>query len=313
MSRPLRIGTRRSRLALWQANWVAARLRERDPSLAIELTGIVSEGDRVLGRPLPEIGGKGLFTQELDRALVAGAVDLAVHSLKDLPTALTEGLALVAVPPRADARDVFVGRGGAQIADLPQGAAVGTSSLRRRALLLHRRPDLRVVDLRGNVETRLSRVAEGDLAGCLLALAGLDRLGCLPETAEALDPAVWVPMVGQGALGIVARADREDVRALAAALEDAPTRAAVTAERALLARLEGGCHVPIGAHARLEGGALVLDCLIAAPDGARLVRARRTGSADDAAAVGVAAAEELLARGGEAIMADLRKAAGTRR
>jgi hydroxymethylbilane synthase len=308
VDRPLRIGTRKSQLAMRQTRWVTERLVTLQPGLRVEIQGVISAGDQIQDRPLPEIGGKGLFTQELDQALLAGQIDLAVHSLKDLPTALTSGLALGAVPEREDPRDVFIGKGGMRFDQLPAGAVVGTSSLRRRALVLHARPDITVTDLRGNVDTRLRKVQEsGALQGAVLALAGLRRLGRFDEsTMEILDIAHWVPMVAQGALGVVTRVDDPDVLAAVRSLEHPPTRAAVTAERALLARLEGGCHIPIGAHAQSSGESLRLTCLIADPDGARLVREEIAGPTGDAESLGVAAAERLLANGGAAILADLR-------
>lgn len=302
--RPVRIGTRRSPLALWQTEWVAARLREHFPSAGIEITGVVSQGDLIQDRPLPAIGGKGLFTQELDAALLEGRIDLAVHSLKDLPTALPEGLTLAAIPAREDARDVFAGKGGARLNDLPPGSAIGSSSLRRRALLLHFRPDLVIEDIRGNVDTRLAKLDQSPtLRGIFLAAAGLRRLGRLTPEMEPLDPVAWPPAAGQGALGIVARADDGEILDRLTALEDPATRAAVTAERALLRGLGGGCQVPIGAHARLDGERLVMDSFVATPDGKTLLRDHGDAVRFDAEPLGAEAAQRLLSQGAAAILA----------
>jgi hydroxymethylbilane synthase len=304
--RAIRIGTRKSRLAQWQANWVAGRLRELHPGLEVDVEIVKTTGDTIQDRPLAAIGVRGLFTKELDAALLDGRVDLVVHSLKDVPTALPEGLILAAVPPREDPRDVFVGSAESRLGDVAPGEKVGTGSLRRRALVLNRRPDLEVVDLRGNVDTRLRRVRESDtLGGAILALAGLRRLGVDTSAMEIFDLGDWPPAVGQGALGVVARVTDAPSREALAPLEHAPTRAAVTSERALLARLEGGCHVPVGSWGWIEGGELILDSFVAHPDGNPMIRDQARGPAENAAALGEEAAERLLAAGGAEILAEL--------
>src|SRR3989442_2851623 len=245
------IGSRGSQLALWQARWVQARLAELGEQSSIEI--IKTTGDRVTSTPLPNLGGKGLFTKEIEDALLAGQVDLAVHSLKDLPTAIPEGLEVAAVPQREDPRDAMVGL---RLAGLPPKAKVGTSSLRCASQLRHLRPDLSVEPVRGNVDTRLRKLDEGRYTAILLAAAGLNRLGWSARIAEVLEPEVMCPAVGQGALGIETRGDGGHPAQLCRKLDHAATRAAVTAERAVLSALGGGCLVPIGAHARLSDGQL---------------------------------------------------------
>jgi len=305
VSGSIRIGTRGSKLALWQANWVAARLRERCPGLEIAVEVVKTTGDVVQDRPLAEIGVKGSFTKELDRAQLAGRVDVVVHSLKDMPTDPVDGLVLAAVPERADARDVFIGKTAGRMADVPQGARIGTGSLRRRAQLRAMRPALRAEDIRGNIDTRLRKLRESNaLDGILLAAAGVQRLELAVQTTELLELADWLPAPGQGALGVVVREDDEATHRAAVTLDHAETRAAVTAERALLARLEGGCHVPVGAHAEVRDGRLALAALVAHPDGAPLIRAQGECTIEDAETAGKSLAEQLLAQGGDQILAD---------
>ena len=263
----LRAGTRSSRLAVWQTDLVATRLRQAWPGLSVERVLITTLGDRISDVPLPRLGGKGVFTRELEDALRAGTIDLAVHSLKDLPTAFPDGLAIGAILEREDPRDALVAASPVTIDTLPAGARVGTSSVRRRAQLLARRPDLDVRDLRGNVPTRVDRVLAGDLDAAILAVAGLTRLGLTAHIAEVLGTDVMLPAPGQGALAVEIRADDERTGALVALLDDGDTRLATTAERALLAQLEGGCQAPVGALAtftsagvmRLEGLVIDLD------------------------------------------------------
>jgi hydroxymethylbilane synthase len=297
MTLPLRIGTRGSPLALWQANYIAGRLRPLAAPRPVELVEIQTAGDRVRDVPLAQLGGDGVFTKEIQRALLAEQVEVAVHSLKDLPTTPVEGLVLAAVPARGPVGDVFISRRHARFDDLPRAAAVGTSSLRRRSQALHRRPDLRLVNLRGNVETRLGKLAEQDLDAIILARAGLERLGLAGHITEALDPAWMLPAVGQGALGLECRAGDLLTRRLLEPLDDAPTRQAVTAERALLRGLGGGCLVPIGALATVQGDRLALRGAVLSPDGTRRVAAEAEGPAAGAEAVGRGLAEALLARG----------------
>ncbi len=287
------IGTRGSQLALWQARWVQSQIE--DAGLLI----IKTSGDRITAAALPEVGGKGLFTKEIEEALLDGRADVAVHSLKDLPTEMDPRLVIAAVPSREDVRDALVGY---TVATLPLGARVGTGSPRRAAQLRHIRPDLAVESIRGNVDTRLRKLDEGQYDAIVLAAAGLRRLGLADRIAEYLSPKIMCPAVGQGALGIQCRAgDSETIRRLMA-LDDAGTRAEVAAERALLAELGGGCRVPIGGSARIEGGTLRLTAVVASPDGGRLVRAAVEGSVLDPEALGREAARDLLARGAAQIL-----------
>jgi len=317
------VGSRGSTLALAQAELVAAGLRALHPHLAIEISTIATTGDRLLDVPLARIGDKGLFTKELESALLEGRIDLAVHSAKDLPTALPAGLALAAVTRREDPRDVFVAAPGAPRpagpTDLPAAACVGSSSLRRRAQLLALRPDLRVVDLRGNVETRLRKLSDGGLDGTVLAAAGLRRLGRADVAAFAFGFDQMLPAVGQGALAVETRAGDEHVGALVAGLNDGPSALAVRAERALLAALEGGCQVPLGAHAELvaavdevdaaDGAELLLRAFVGTLDGDESLRDSLRAPAAQPEALGEALAERLRAAGAERILAALRDAA----
>ena len=297
----LRIGTRGSPLALWQAEAVKAALAAADPDLAapdaIAIEVIRTTGDKVQDRTLAEIGGKGLFTKEIEEALLAGAIDLAVHSMKDVPTVLPDGLVIDAHLPRADARDALIARAGGGIDDLPQGAVVGTASLRRQAQLLHRRPDLRVVPLRGNVETRLRKINDGAADATLLAIAGLNRLGKSTAATEVIAMDVMLPAVAQGAVGVQRRTGDARMARLAAAIDHRPTAIAVAAERALLAVLDGSCRTPIAGHAVEDApGRLSLRGLVASIDGKRLVAATRAGAPDDAIRIGADAGAELRAR-----------------
>ncbi|MEM1044266.1 MAG: hydroxymethylbilane synthase [Bacteroidota bacterium] len=310
----MKIGTRGSALALWQARHVADRLRAAGH--AAEIVTFTTKGDRILDVPLAEIGDKGLFTAELDRALLAGAIHLAVHSLKDLPTTLPEGLVLAATTERASPWDAFVAHPDVRgsLDGLPEGATLATSSLRRQAQLLAWRPDLRVVPVRGNVPTRLAKLdasgppKSGGWHGVILAAAGLERLGLEDRIRERIDPAVMLPAVGQGALGIVcAEGDTETARTLASALDHPDTAAAATAERAFLRRLEGGCQVPVAAWARLEAGTLMLDGAVASLDGAAHLRDAASGTSAEAGALGTALAERMLDAGAGAILGAIRE------
>ena len=300
--RLLRIATRRSPLALWQAEHVAALLQARYPGQAVTLVPIKTRGDRILDVPLAKIGGKGLFIKELEQALLDGAADLAVHSMKDVPAELPAGLCLTTILEGADPRDALLSRHAGGWAGLPVGARVGTSSLRRQCQLRALRPDLQFDFLRGNVGTRLEKLESGAFDAIVLAAAGLDRLGLGERISERLAPAISLPAVGQGVIGIECRVDDADLRARLAPLEDEPTRQRVTAERALNARLNGGCQAPIAAHARVNGQALVLEALVGAPDGRRLLRDRMDGAAREAGAVGRALAEALLAAGADRML-----------
>lgn len=305
------IGSRRSPLSRVQAERVGRRIREAWPEVRVEYAALTSRGDRLLDRPLPEVGGKGLFTEELERALLAGEIDLAVHSLKDLPTWGTDGLALLAVPEREDPRDVLVSRHGTGPEGLSPGTVVGTSSLRRRALLLRLRPDCAVRDVRGNLETRLRRLEKGEYGALLLAAAGLRRLG-LPEAAPGasaalpLDPQEWPPAPGQGALAVQGREDDEPTRRAVERIDDPVARAAVAAERGFLAALEGGCRVPIGAHATLRGDEIVLRGIVLTPDGREALDGVSRGPAAQPLAVARELAEGMRARGVERLLAEAR-------
>jgi len=298
----LTIGTRGSDLALAQTKMVAARLRAAHPGLAgpdaIQITVIKTTGDRVQDRPLAELGGKGLFTKEIEEALLDGRIDLAVHSMKDLETHLPDGLVIAATLEREDPRDVLLAGQATRIAELPKGAVVGTASLRRGAQILAGRPDLKVVPFRGNVNTRIAKLEAGDVDATILALAGLRRLGMTKYETRAIPIAEMLPAVAQGAIGLECRAADEATRGYLAALDHAPTARAVAAERAVLAALDGSCRTPIAALATVAGEALSLEALIALPDGSTLHRDRRAGRTQDAVAIGTAAGAALRAAGG---------------
>ncbi|MCS6779163.1 MAG: hydroxymethylbilane synthase [Geminicoccaceae bacterium] len=301
MASILRIGTRGSPLALAQSELVRAALAAAHPELAgasaIELVVIKTTGDKVLDRPLAEIGGKGLFTKEIDEALLDRRIDLAVHSMKDVPTVLPEGIVIAAMPERADPRDVLLAPGARRLAELAAGTIVGTASLRRAAQVLAVRPDCRVVPLRGNVQTRLAKLERGEVGATLLAAAGLARLGLGTAGGSPLEAAEMLPAVAQGAIGIACRAEDTRIRELLAPLADAPTMRRVAAERALLARLDGNCRTPIAALATLGPEGLVLEGLLAAPDGSRVARARQVGAPEEAERLGREAGEALLREG----------------
>ena len=299
------VGTRGSPLALWQAKWVQQQLREIAPQLSVEVQRIKTSGDKILDVPLAKIGGKGLFVKEIEEALLRGEIDLAVHSMKDVPTALPDGLGILCIPPRENPQDVLVSRQGQTLEQLPTGARIGTSSLRRQAQLLRRRPDFHISMLRGNLDTRLRKVREGEFDAIVLAAAGLRRMGWVDQVTEYLAPEVSLPAIGQGALAIEGRTSDSFVRDLLQPLDDPPTRTAVTAERALLDRLEGGCQVPIGAHATITGDRLALDALIASVDGRRVVRDRIEGPVSDARDLGLQLAERLLSQGGDEILKEI--------
>lgn len=301
----IRIGTRGSPLALAQAHEVRDRLAKAHglPVDAIAITIIKTTGDRVTDRPLSDIGGKGLFTKEIEDALFANEIDVAVHSMKDMQTALPDGLAIGAVLPREDPRDAFISLKHANIGALPPGAVVGTSSLRRKSQVLSVRPDLKVIDFRGNVETRLKKLKDGIAEATFLAVAGLNRLG-LADRITAIVPAeAMLPAAAQGAIGLEIRADDQEARALVAPLNDAPTALAVTAERAFLARLEGSCRTPIAGHAVIEGDRLSFRGQVLSVDGKQRYDVSRTGPSDAAREIGLAAADEILSKADPAILA----------
>lgn len=304
---PLVIGTRGSQLALWQANHVAERLRAALAGLSVRLETIKTTGDRILDVPLAAIGGKSLFVKEIEEALLEARVDLAVHSMKDVPADLPPGLTIAAVTLREDPSDVLISRTGARLKDLPPGARVGTSSLRRQAQLLHYRPDLAVVGLRGNLDTRIRKLTGEGLDAIVVAAAGVKRLGWMDRISEFLSPDVCLPAIGQGALGIEMRESRVESRepsmaTIVEVLDHPETHTAVRAERAFLRRLGGGCQVPFAAHAEIAEGHLFLRGLVATPDGRHLLRGERRGTANEGEAVGIALAEDLLARGATEIL-----------
>ncbi|WNG15774.1 hydroxymethylbilane synthase [Cystobacter fuscus] len=308
----IRIATRQSPLALWQARHVGALLTRLHPELQVSFLEMTTAGDRFLAAPLSTVGGKGLFVKEIEQCLLDGRADLAVHSLKDMTSVLPPGLLLAALPTREDPRDALCGPPGLSLDGLPKGARVGTSSLRRSCILRARRPDLEIVSLRGNVQTRLARMRELQLHGAVLAFAGLKRLGLDSEIAEVLPTSVSLPAVGQGVLAIQCRTEDAAVRGLLAPLEDSTTRVAVTAERALMARLEGGCTVPLAGHATVQGQTVHLRGLVGRPDGTKVVMGERSGPVEAALAVGDALAEELLSRGAADILRDFGRLASAR-
>jgi len=297
----IRIATRKSPLAKWQANHVADLLREQEPDLEIALHELVTRGDKILEVPLAQVGGKGLFVKEIEDALLSREAQVAVHSMKDLPAVLAEGLVIGAVPPREDPRDALCSPRWKTLAALPRGARVGTSSLRRAAQLKALRPDLQTEVVRGNVETRLRKAGEG-LDAVVLAYAGLRRLGLAAHATQVFSPEEMLPAVAQGALALEARADDAETLARLQPLDDATTRVRVEAERGLLRRLEGGCQVPIAGHAEVAGGTVTLRALVASVDGVTVIRGQRSGPVGAAAAVGEALAEEMLSRGAAAIL-----------
>lgn len=302
----VKVGTRESRLALWQTEWVVGELAKAHPDRDFEYVHIKTKGDKILDSPLAKIGDRGLFVKEIEEALLASQVDLAVHSMKDVPTELQPGLVIGAVTRRADPRDCLLSRRHRSFAELPRGARVGTSSLRRVAQLKAARPDLEFISIRGNLDTRLKKLETLELDAVVLAAAGLDRLGWTELVVERLSPELCLPAVGQGALGVETRAGDEEILALVAALADPGTAACAAAERAFLAELEGGCQVPIGALAELDGGELRLRGAVASLDGAKLLRGERRGPARDAEALGRELGQELLSRGGREILETIR-------
>ncbi len=301
----IRIATRSSPLAIWQAEFVQQRLEALHHGLRVELVRIKTQGDKILDTPLAKIGGKGLFVKELEEAMRDGRADIAVHSMKDVPMVLPEGFALPVICERHDPRDAFVSPQYTGLAALPQGARVGTSSLRRQAQLRAQRPDLAVISLRGNVQTRLGKLDAGEFDAILLAAAGLKRLALDARIRCELPPEVSLPAVGQGAVGIECRADDDAVAALLAPLNDVDTWDRVVAERAMNRRLEGGCQVPIGGYAELQGDTIWLRGLVASEDGSEVLRAEARGPRTDAEALGIRVADALLAQGADRILGEI--------
>ncbi len=299
----LRIGTRASQLALWQANWVKSELEKKYPGLEVTLTKIKTQGDRILDVPLAMVGGKGLFVKEIEEAMLRGEIDIAVHSMKDVPTFFPEGLALRCITEREDPRDIVILKPGFKsFRDLPQGARIGTSSLRRKAMLLHLRPDFQMVDIRGNVETRIRKLTEDNLDAVVLAAAGMHRLGFTGQIGEYLAPDVSLPAIGQGALGIESRIADAEVNALIDFFNHPETAAAVKGERAVLRRLEGGCQVPIGAYGEVKDGRLTLTGVVASVDGVTLLKKTVVCAPEESEKVGTSLADDLITQGAGKIL-----------
>lgn len=302
---PIRIATRKSPLALWQAEEVARRLVESHPGIEVELVRMVTRGDKILDSPLAKVGGKGLFVKELEQGMLDGRADLAVHSMKDVPVEFPDGLHLPVVLAREDPRDAFVSERFGALAELPEEAHVGTSSLRRQLQLREQFPGLRILDLRGNVNTRLKKLDSGELDAIILAAAGLKRLGLENRIRATLAPEESLPAIGQGAIGIECRSDDPRINELIAPLDDEATHLRVRAERAMNARLQGGCQVPIAGYAELEGSGLRLRGLVGHPDGRQVYRATRNGPSSAPEELGERVAEDLLAQGAGQILTEL--------
>jgi len=306
----IRLGSRGSKLALWQAEFVQFEI-ERKTGRKVEITRIKTTGDMILDVPLARVGGKGLFVKEIEEALLSGGIDLAVHSMKDVPTDLPDRLAIVAITRREDPRDAFLSVKYRKFEELPRGAKLGTSSLRRQTQLLGLRPDLSVETLRGNLDTRIRKMEEGRYDAIILAAAGLRRLGWEAKITEYIPEEMSLPAIGQGALGIEIRVDDPDTREAVSFLNDRDTAFAVRAERGFLKRLEGGCQVPIASYGRTEGDSIFLKGMVGRPDGSEIIRGSARGSASDPEALGVSLAEQLLARGAKEILDEVYRAAGS--
>ncbi|HIQ14514.1 MAG TPA: hydroxymethylbilane synthase [Leucothrix sp.] len=305
MSNTLKIATRKSPLALWQAEEVARLLKKYHPDLRIELVTMTTQGDKILDTPLAKIGGKGLFVKELEIGMLEGIADIAVHSMKDVPMAFPEGLHLAVVLERENPRDAFVSNTYRSLSELPLNAKVGTCSLRRQTQLKEARPDIEILDLRGNVNTRLAKLDNGDYDAIILASAGLIRLGFGERITDIISTEQSLPAIGQGAIGIECRSDDEHINALLAPLNHPDTALRLKAERAQNTRLNGGCQIPIGGYAELQGDKIYLRGLIGFPDGSKIFRAEKQGDHKDAEAIGVAVAEDLLAQGGDKVLEQL--------
>ncbi|MEZ7862916.1 MAG: hydroxymethylbilane synthase [Aeromonadaceae bacterium] len=305
MRSTIRIATRKSPLALWQAHFVQSRLQQLYPQLRVELLPMSTKGDKILDSPLAKVGGKGLFVKELEQAILAGDADIAVHSMKDVPVEFPDGLGLSIICERDDPRDAFVSSRFPSLAELPAGSRVGTSSLRRQCQLRASRPDLQILDLRGNVNSRLAKLDGGEYDAILLAAAGLKRLGLQERITTLLPPEQSLPANGQGAVGIECRLDDDELLTLLAPLEHLPTRQRVLAERAMNRALQGGCQVPIGAYAELEGDQLWLRGLVGSPDGRQILHAECRGAASEPEALGQALADQLLAQGAARLLTEV--------
>lgn len=303
--RIVKLGTRGSMLALWQAHHVKERIEERYPHIGVELVKIKTTGDKILDVPLAKVGGKALFVKEIEEALLGGRVDFAVHSMKDVPTVIPEGLKIAVTTEREDPRDALVAASGSTLSELPAGSSVGTSSLRRQAQVLNVRPDLRVEGLRGNLDTRLRKASEGEYDAIILAAAGLTRMKWEGRITEYLDPTLMVPAVGQGALGIEVRNDDEEMMDIISFLNHEVTATAVAAERSFLLKLEGGCQVPLAAHGTVSGAALTVSGLVSTVDGKEIIRGMVSGRVEDAERLGLELAGDLLSRGAIEILEEI--------
>ncbi|MDH5544829.1 MAG: hydroxymethylbilane synthase [Gammaproteobacteria bacterium] len=301
----IRIATRKSPLALWQAEFVKARLEHFHPGVQVELVKMVTQGDKILDAPLAKVGGKGLFVKELEVGMLEGNADIAVHSMKDVPVEFPDGLHLATICEREDPRDAFVSNTFSSFDELPHGARVGTSSLRRQCQIMALRPDLEIVTLRGNVNTRLQKLDDGEYDAIILAAAGLKRLGFNDRIKECIDPLKSLPAIGQGAVGIECRSDDEYINTLLAPLNHEKTSIRVRAERAMNNRLEGGCQVPIGGYAELDHGVIVLRGLVGRPDGSEIIRGDISGRPEDAEELGRVLADDLLSRGAKEILDEI--------
>ncbi len=301
----LRIATRKSPLALWQAHYVSNMLQHHHPELKIELVTMVTQGDKILDTPLAKVGGKGLFVKELEVGMLEGRADIAVHSMKDVPVEFPTGLHLAVICEREDPRDAFVSNDFKSLEELPQGARLGTSSLRRQSQIAALRPDLKIIDLRGNVNTRLKKLDDGEYDAIILAAAGLKRLEFEDRITQFIDTDVCLPAIGQGAVGIECRSDDARVHNLIAPLNDNKTKIRVTAERAMNERLQGGCQVPIAGYAEFEHGLIMLRGLVGQVDGKKIIRGDIAGPAENAEELGVVLAEDLLSRGADKILNEL--------
>jgi hydroxymethylbilane synthase len=306
MNDPIKIGTRGSKLALWQAGWVKSILEKRFPPIQVELIIIKTQGDKILDVPLAKVGGKGLFVKEIEQALLARRIDIAVHSMKDMPADIPQGLCIGAIPERENPLDVFISRSGDGFNELAGGSVIGTSSLRRSAQLRHARPDMVIQPIRGNLDTRLKKLQSENFDALVLAAAGVKRLNLEHKVTEYLDPEFMLPAIGQGALCIEIRKDDSTVGSLVASLDHTPTRTAVAGERAFLNRLEGGCQVPIAGHGRIIENQFILTGLVAEVDGSRVIKGERSGPSDSSETSGIELAEELLARGADKILEKLK-------
>ncbi len=306
MNDPIKIGTRGSKLALWQANWVKSVLEEKFPQHTVELIIIKTQGDKILDVPLAKVGGKGLFVKEIEQALLTRHIDIAVHSMKDMPAEIPDGLCIGAVPERENPSDVFISQSGLGFKELDSGSIVGTSSLRRGAQLRHVRPDIVIQPLRGNLDTRFKKLESENLDAIVVAAAGVKRLNLEHKIIEYLDPNIILPAIGQGALCIEIRNDDAKVGPLVESMDHEPTRTVVKGERAFLNRLEGGCQVPIAGHGKINKDRLILTGLVAEIDGTQMIKGEKSGPLDSAEAIGIDLAEELLARGAAEILQKLK-------